>query len=181
MKITSNSNNPQSSAASMNPIDIQELILKELQDLRSERQELSSRLNALDALQELKHNLAGYEVDRPHLKIGFSGHTNTLYDIYKIHTMILDLNENVQSIEQRINAIEEGKREANGNITAKRIEKIKKILKSNGGSRAFAQLQRDLGISPSQFSRLVKCLDRGCFEVAKRPGAKRGEKMLILK
>jgi hypothetical protein len=68
-----------------------------------------------------------------------------------------------------------------GAKTATRIEKLKSILKRCGGSRTFAQLQKDLGLSPSQFTRLTKALDGRSFEVFRRAGGKRGEKVLRLK
>ncbi len=70
---------------------------------------------------------------------------------------------------------------ATGKKTAARIEKLKEILKHNCGSQAFTKLQDDLDLNPSQFSQLVNKLDKRVFEISRRPGAKRGEKILKLK
>ncbi len=68
-----------------------------------------------------------------------------------------------------------------GKETAKRIAKLKEILKKHGGSQTFQQLQRDLDLSPSEFTYLVNHLDKRSFEVSRRPGSKRGEKVLSLR
>jgi len=68
-----------------------------------------------------------------------------------------------------------------GKETAKRIAKLKEILKKRGGSQTFQQLQKDLDLSPSEFTYLVNHLDKRSFEVSRRPGSKRGEKVLSLR
>jgi hypothetical protein len=65
--------------------------------------------------------------------------------------------------------------------TAARIAKLKSILKARGGSQTFKKLQEDLDMSPSEFTYLVGCLDKRSFEVSRRPGTKRGEKILSLR
>ena len=96
-----------------------------------------------------------------------------------------DLPSRVWGIEEDLTTLEKavrkGEPKAPGKKTAARIEKLKEILKLNGGSRAFTQLQDDLGLGPSQFSQLVSKLDMRVFEISLRPGAKRGEKVLKLK
>lgn len=68
-----------------------------------------------------------------------------------------------------------------GRKTIARIEDLKKILKGHGGSQTFEALQKALDLTPSQFSKLVGLLDKRCFEVSRRPGSKRGEKVLHLR
>jgi hypothetical protein len=68
-----------------------------------------------------------------------------------------------------------------GTKTAARIAKLKSILKARGGSQTFQKLQEDLDLSPSEFTYLVGCLDKRSFEVSRRPGSKRGEKVLSLR
>ncbi len=68
-----------------------------------------------------------------------------------------------------------------GGKTAARIAKLKEILKARGGSQTFKKLQEDLDLSPSEFTYLVGCLDKRSFEVSRRPGTKRGEKVLSLR
>lgn len=65
-----------------------------------------------------------------------------------------------------------------GKKTRRRIEKLKELLKDYGGSQTFEQLQIDLNLSPSQFSQLMRKLDKRIFEVVYLPGGKKGEKVL---
>jgi len=100
---------------------------------------------------------------------------------FEVSAKMLEMDRTIQFLEQRISAMEEKKRTSHGRATAHRIKRLEELLKGYGGSQAFKQLQSDLRLSPSQFTRLVKCLDKRCFEIQKCPGAQRGEKMLILK
>jgi hypothetical protein len=68
-----------------------------------------------------------------------------------------------------------------GGKTATRIEELRRILKARDGSQTFEALQEVLNLTPSQFSKLVSQLDKRSFEVSRRPGSKRGEKVLCLK
>lgn len=68
-----------------------------------------------------------------------------------------------------------------GKKTLARAAKLKEILKARGGSQTFQKLQEDLGLSPSEFTRLVASLDKRSFEISRRPGSKRGEKVLSLR
>jgi hypothetical protein len=65
--------------------------------------------------------------------------------------------------------------------TAARIEELRSTLKARDGSQTFEALQEVLNLTPSQFSKLVCQLDKRSFEVSRRPGSKRGEKVLSLK
>lgn len=60
-------------------------------------------------------------------------------------------------------------------------ERLKAILKRCGGSRTFTQLQKDLDLSPSEFTRLVATLDERSYELHRKPGGKRREKVLSLR
>jgi hypothetical protein len=68
-----------------------------------------------------------------------------------------------------------------GKKTKVRAEKLKVILKRCGGSRAFTQLQKDLDLSPTELTRLVATLDKRSYEVRRKPGGRRGEKVLSLR
>lgn len=68
-----------------------------------------------------------------------------------------------------------------GRKTIARIEDLKSILKAHGGSQTFPALQEALCLTPSQFSKLVSQLDKRSFEVSRRYGSKRGEKILSLR
>ena len=68
-----------------------------------------------------------------------------------------------------------------GGKTATRIDELRRILKARSGSQTFEALQEVLNLTPSQFSKLVSQLDKRSFEVSRRPGSKRGEKVLCLK
>lgn len=94
-----------------------------------------------------------------------------------------DYSEAFAYIAQKVKAIEASPSvdKAPGRETAKRIAKLKEILKKRGGSQTFHQLQKDLDLSPSEFTYLVNHLDKRSFEVSRRPGSKRGEKILSLR
>ena len=68
-----------------------------------------------------------------------------------------------------------------GTKTLARAAKLKEILKARGGAQTFKKLREDLGLSPSEFTRLVASLDKRSFEITRRPGSKRGEKILALR
>jgi regulator of replication initiation timing len=68
-----------------------------------------------------------------------------------------------------------------GRKTMARIEDLKRILKARGGSQTFEALQDALDLTPSQFSKLISQLDKRSFEVNRRPGSKKGEKVLNLR
>ncbi len=86
-------------------------------------------------------------------------------------------------IAQKVKAIEASPSvdKVPGKETARRIAKLKEILKKRGGSQTFQRLQKDLDLSPSEFTYLVNHLDKRSFEVSRRPGSKRGEKILSLR
>jgi hypothetical protein len=94
-----------------------------------------------------------------------------------------DYSEAFAYVAQKVKAIEASPSadKAPGRETAKRIAKLKEILKKRGGSQTFQRLQKDLDLSPSEFTYLVNHLDKRSFEVSRRLGSKRGEKILSLR
>ena len=102
------------------------------------------------------------------------------YRIWSSATKIEDLWEWVEEMDARL-AKTAPATLPQGQKTAARIAKLKEILKARGGSQTFKKLQEDLDLSPSEFTYLVGCLDKRSFEVGRRPGTKRGEKVLSLR
>jgi len=94
------------------------------------------------------------------------------------------LEEDLQSLEEEVRsekALGQPQVPGGGKKTLARIEKARQILKASGGSRTFQELEKSLGLSPSQFTYLVSHMDKRSFEVSRRPGGKRGEKILSLR
>jgi len=94
------------------------------------------------------------------------------------------LEEDLQSLEKEVRsekALGQPQAPGGGRKTEARIKELKKILKASGGSRTFQELEKSLGLSRSQFSKLLNHLDKRIFEVSRRPGGKRGEKILALR
>ena len=162
-------------AAVLVPLETLEAILKGVQSLNQEVKELKSRLSKLEALEEIYHGSAPLPEHIPLLREAWE----------KRREVLESLPSRVWSIEEDLSALEstihKNEPKTAGKKTAARIEKLKEILKRNGGSRAFTQLQDDLELSSSQFSQLVSKLDMRVFEIFRRPGTKRGEKILKLK
>ena len=162
----------------INPIALQKRLIQELLNLREERQQLLAKLRDLSSTPEPDRDLVA----------SVNGALDLKGDIFKqadvpfeVSAKMLEMDQTIRLLEQRISSMEEKKRTSHGRTTAHRIKRLEELLKGYGGSQAFKQLQSDLGLSPSQFTRLVKCLDKRCFEIQRCPGAQRGEKMLILK
>lgn len=153
-------------------------LLQEIQDLNTESQRLAERLDDLEELQEVYHGPIPAMGDRPALKEAFARQRVALSGL---SCRVFELGQNMHLLEQKLSAREENAPKSNGKKTVHRIEKLKALLKSYGGSQSFKQLQDDLDLSPAQFTRLVGSLDKRSFEVKRRPGAKRGEKVLSLK
>lgn len=153
-------------------------LLQEIQDLKAENRRLAERLEDLEELQEVCHGPIPAMEDRPALKEAFARQREALSGL---PCRVFELDQNLLLLEQRFSAREEYASKSNGKKTVHRIEKLKALLKIYGGSQSFKQLQDDLDLSPAQFTRLVGSLDKRSFEVKRRPGAKRGEKVLSLK
>ena len=169
----------QYSKISINPIALQKILLQELLNLREERQQLLAKLKDLGGTPEPGRNLVGSVNGALDLKEDISKQADA--PSFEVSAKMLEMDQTIRLLEQRISSMEEKKRTSHGRTTAHRIKRLEELLKGYGGSQAFKQLQSDLGLSPSQFTRLVKCLDKRCFEIQRCPGAQRGEKMLILK
>ena len=162
-------------AAVLVPLETLEAILKGVQSLNQEVKELKSRLSKLEALEEIYHGPAPQPEEIPLLREYWAKRREVLNDL---PSRVWGIEEDLTTLEK---TVRKGEPKVPGKKTATRIEKLKEILKRNGGSLAFTQLQDDLGLSPSQFSQLVSKLDMRVFEISSRPGAKRGEKVLKLK
>ena len=162
----------------INPIALQKRLIQELLNLREERQQLLAKLRDLSSTPEPDRDLVASVNGALDLKGDISKQAGVPFEV---SAKMLEMDLTIQILEQRISAMEEKKRTSHGRATAHRIKRLEELLKDYGGSQAFKKLQSDLGISPSQFTRLVKCLDKRCFEIQRCPGAQRGEKMLILK
>jgi len=157
------------------PLETLEAILKGIQSLSQEVRDLKVRLKGLEDLEEIYHGPAPLPEEIPLLREYWAKRREVLNDL---PSRVWGIEEDLTTLEK---AVRKGEPKAPGKKTAARIEKLKEILKLNGGSRAFTQLQDDLGLGPSQFSQLVSKLDMRVFEISLRPGAKRGEKVLKLK
>lgn len=156
---------------------IQNELLRELITLRKENQLLLSKLNNQGDLQGHNHDPAVSGDDGSDLMEALPEQANLSLEL---SMWIFEMDKTIQLLEQRICAVEE-KRTSYGRTTERRIKRLEELLKRYGGSQAFKQLQSDLCLSPSQFTRLVNCLDKRCFEIRRCPGTQRGEKMLKLK
>jgi len=168
----------QSSDSSENSIALRNRLLQELLNLRRDRQQLLAKLKDMSGTPEPDRDLVASAKGALDSKEAISKQADAPFEI---PAKMLEIDQTIQLLEQRISAMEERRRTSHGRATAHRIKRLEELLKGYGGSQTFKQLQSDLGLSPSQFTRLVKYLDERIFEVGKCPGTKRGEKMLILK
>jgi hypothetical protein len=166
---------PSPTAAVLVPLDALQAILKEIKSLQQEVKDLKGQVKSLEALEEIYHGPAPQPEEVPLLRECWTKRREVLDDL---PSRVWGIEEDLSTLEK---AFHKNEPKAPGKKTATRIEKIKEILKQNGGSQAFTQLQDDLDLNPSQFSQLVNKLDKRVFEIFRRPGAKRGEKVLKLK
>lgn len=175
---SSESIQPQSLAFMADLGSVLRQLLQEVQDLRAENQQLIERVEALEDLQELYHGPVPEKDDWPYLKDALARQKDSLSGV---SCKIDELGQDCQSLEQRMDAIEDKAKRSYGKKAVHRAKRLKELLKGYGGSQTFKQLQDDLGLDPSQFSQLVNKLDKRIFEVVRRPGGKRGEKVLKLR
>lgn len=166
---------PSSTAAVLVPLDALQAILKEIKSLQQEVKDLKGQVKSLEALEEIYHGPAPHPEEIPLLRECWTKRKEILDDL---PSRVWGIEEDLSTLEK---AFHKNEPKAPGKKTAARIEKLKEILKHNGGSQAFTKLQDDLDLNPSQFSQLVNKLDKRVFEISRRPGAKRGEKILKLK
>lgn len=156
---------------------------QEIQTLKLILEAQSKRLETLEDLQELYHGKVPAQEDRPILREVWERRRAAQESL---PSRVFGLEEDLQSLEEEVRSQKEkalGQPQApgGGRKTEARKKELKKILKASGGSRTFQELEKSLGLSRSQFSKLLNHLDKRIFEVSRRPGGKRGEKILGLR
>lgn len=132
------------------------------------------RLGELEALQVLYHGEPPTPEERPALSEALQRQREAQASL---PSRVWSLEEDLEILEQEVHSRKET--EPGGKKTQARVKQLKEILKK--GSRTFKELQRQLSLSPSQFSKLLNHLDKRVFEIARRPGGKKGEKVLSLR
>ncbi len=162
-------------AAVLVPADTLEAILNGLKSLSQEVQDLKTRINSLENLEQIYHGPAPQAEEIPLLRETWTTKRKLLEGL---PSFVEAIEEDLTTLEGEVHSKET---KAPGKKSAARIEKLKKTLKGYGGSATFKQLQKDMDINPSQFSQLVSKLDKRIFEVSLRPRGKKGEKVLKLK
>lgn len=149
--------------------------LKSILQAQAEREKSrESRLEELEALQVLYHGESPAPEERPALSEALQRQRQAQASL---PSRVWSLEEDMETLEQEVHSRKET--EPGGKKTQARVKQLKEILKK--GSRTFKELQRQLSLSPSQFSKLLNHLDKRVFEIARRPGGKKGEKILGLK
>jgi hypothetical protein len=162
-------------AAVLVPLETLEAILKGLQDLTQEVKDLKGTVNSLEALEEIYHGPAPEPEDIPLLRKTWRTRREVLAGL---PSRVAGIEDDLSTLEKNVH---KEAQKAPGKKTVARIEMLKEILKRNGGSRTFKQLQDDMDLNPSQFSQMVSKLDKRVFDISNRPGGKRGEKILKLR
>jgi chromosome segregation ATPase len=152
----------------------------EIQALKSILEAQNERLENLEGIQELYHGKAPAREDRPILREVWE-RKREIQD--GIPSRVWGIEQDLQSLEEEVQSLKEKDAQVlgEGRKTQARIKKLKQILKASGGSSTFGELEKALGLSPSQFSKLLNHLDKRVFEIGRRPGGKRGEKILSLR
>ena len=153
---------------------------REIRALKSILEAQGQRLENLEDLQELYHGKVPAQDDKPILREVWERRRAAQESL---PSRVFGLEEDLQSLEEEVRSQKgkEGEPRGGGRKTEARIKEVKKILKTHGGSRTFQELERALDLSSSQFSKLLNHLDKRIFEVSRRPGGKRGEKILGLR
>ncbi len=153
----------------------------EIQALKSILEAQSKRLEKLEGLQELYHGEPPAPEDKEILREVWERRRAAQESL---PSRVFGLEEDLQSLEKEVRsekALGQPQAPGGGRKTEARIKELKKILKASGGSRTFQELEKSLGLSPSQFTYLVSHMDKRSFEVSRRPGSWRGEKILRLR
>jgi chromosome segregation ATPase len=189
---------PQSEAILQAFKDLAEGVLSlqgELQQLKEDRisqdQEIKALNHKLECLTERQETLERLE-ELYHGKPPAKEDTELLRDVFQkreeaqksLPSRVFGLEEDIGTLEKVVHGLKKEDPDVQrptGKKTDARIDQIKHILKTSGGSRTFQELQRNLGLSPQQFTYLVSHLDKRIFEINRRPGTKRGEKVLSLR
>lgn len=155
---------------------------QEMQALKSILQAQAERLETLEKLEELYHGKPPAQEERPILREVYQRREEAQASL---PSRVWSMEEDLQSLELEVQSLrgKEGEKPLaqGGRKTEARIKEVKTILKASGGSRTFQELERSLGLSPQQFTYLVSHLDKRVFEISRRPGTKRGEKVLSLR
>lgn len=97
----------------------------------------------------------------------------TLRDIARHQKSIMGLEEQVALIKSSAGI-------GTGKKTEARIEAIKAFLKPRGGSATYSAVREKLGLTPDQFSKLIRKLNKNEFDTKRHP-RKPKEKILILR
>lgn len=154
----------------------------EIQALNRKLEAQAERLETLEKLEELYHGKPPAPEERPILREVYQRREEAQASL---PSRVWSMEEDLQSLEQEVQSLrgKEGERlqAQGGRKTEARIKEVRTILKASGGSRTFQELERSLGLSPQQFTYLVSHLDKRTFEIIRRPGTKRGEKVLSLR
>jgi len=154
----------------------------EIQALNRKLEAQTERLETLEKLEELYHGKPPALEERPILREVYQRREEAQASL---PSRVWSMEEDLQSLELEVQSLRgrEGERPQaqGGRKTEARIKEVKTILKASGGSRTFQELERSLGLSPQQFTYLVSHLDKRGFEISRRPGTKRGEKVLSLR
>jgi len=157
---------------------------QEIRSLKSLLEGMGERIENLESLQEVYHGKAPAQEDKEILREVWERRRAAQEGL---PSKVWSLEEDLQLLEEEVRSLKEKEPQAlaqapgGGKKTLARIEKARQILKASGGSRTFQELEKSLGLSPSQFTYLVSHMDKRSFEVSRRPGGKRGEKVLGLR
>ena len=161
-------------------LPIVETQAQEIQALKTILQAQAERLETLERLEELYHGKPPAQEERPILREVYQRREEAQASL---PSRVWSMEEDLQSLEKEVQSLrgKEGEKPQGRRKTEARIKEVKTILKASGGSRTFQELERALGLSPQQFTYLVSHLDKRAFEISRRPGTKRGEKVLSLR
>jgi DNA repair ATPase RecN len=163
-------------------LEVLEAQALEIQALNRKLEAQTERLETLEKLEELYHGKPPALEERPILREVYQRREEAQASL---PSRVWSMEEDLQSLELEVQSLRgrEGERPQaqGGRKTEARIKEVKTILKASGGSRTFQELERSLGLSPQQFTYLVSHLDKRVFEISRRPGTKRGEKVLSLR
>ena len=154
----------------------------EIKSLTAKLEAQSEKLETLEKLEELYHGKPPAPEERPILREVYQRKEEAQASL---PSRVWSMEEDLQSLEQEVQSLKrkEGEKPQSqgGRKTEARVKEVKRILKASGGSRTFQELEKSLGLSPQQFTYLVSHLDKRAFEISRRPGTKRGEKILSLR
>ncbi len=161
-------------------LEIHQAQSQEIQALKSILEVQAKRLETLEGLQEIYHGEPPAPEDKEILREVWERRRAAQESL---PSRVWSLEEDLQSLEEEVRSQKEkeGEPREGGRKTEARIRELKKILKAHGGSRTFQELEGALGLSRSQFSKLLNHLDKRIFEISRRPGGRRGEKILGLR